>query len=247
MWKPEYIVFVSGGNDSVALVGFAYTQRLEDVAVVYTNTGWASPTWAQRVHLFSLWVELLGFRFYEVQSEGMDALITRKKAFPANKPKFCTYELKILPALRWMDTIDPERAATCCVGIRREESEARATWPEYVESSENHGGRPLWSPLVRMTTIERDALLRQYRWSPLPHRSRECSPCVNSNRADLRMLPVADIEKVRAKEQQMGLTMFRPYRYMGATGIDEVVKWANSERGQYQRPEMDCDSGMCGG
>ena len=28
-------------------------------------------------------------------------------------------------------------------------------------------------------------------------------------------------------------TMFRPYRYMGATGIREIVKWAEADRGQY--------------
>jgi hypothetical protein len=45
--------------------------------------------------------------------------------------------------------------------------------------------------------------------------------------------------------------MFRPYRYMGATGIREMVKWANSTRGTYgtSQGELfdDLDDGTGGG
>jgi 3'-phosphoadenosine 5'-phosphosulfate sulfotransferase (PAPS reductase)/FAD synthetase len=43
------IISSSYGNDSVALIRWAHEQRLPDVEVVYCDTGWASPTWAERV------------------------------------------------------------------------------------------------------------------------------------------------------------------------------------------------------
>lgn len=37
-----------------------------------------------------------------------------------------------------------------------------------------------------------------------------------------------------------------PHRFKGAAGIDEVMRWARSDRGQYQPACSGCDSGMCG-
>lgn len=245
--NAEYVIFASGGNDSVALVQYAANHKLENVAVAYSNTGWASPVWPQRIERFKVWVESLGFSFHEIPSEGMEALIRRKKAWPANRPKFCTYELKIAPAKAWLDSVDAAKEATVMVGVRREESAARREWPEYIESSENHGGRVLWSPLVKFMEAERNELLSQAGWEVLPHRSKECSPCVNANRTDFRHLEQSDIDKVKRNEEETGRNMFRPHRFQGASGIEEIMKWARSDRGKYQPESGGCDSGMCGG
>lgn len=242
----DYVIFASGGNDSIALVDYANVKGLKNVAVCYSNTGWASPSWAKRMERFAAWVEELGFSFHELQSEGFENLVRRKSGFPANKPKFCTYELKIAPALRWLEAVDPEKNATCMVGVRREESAARREWPEFIEESENHGLRPLWSPLVNLKQETRDAILNSIGWSSLPHRSKECSPCVNANRADFRALEEADIAKVERMEAEMNRTMFRVKRFKGASGIREVMRWAWSDRGKYEAPSSGCDSGMCG-
>lgn len=242
----KYVIFASGGNDSVALVDYAHVKRLKNVTVCYSNTGWASPDWPQRIERFQSYVESCGFLFHEISSEGFEALVRRKKGFPANKPKFCTYELKIFPALQWLDVVDPAKEATCMVGVRREESAARRQWPEFVESSENHGGRSLWSPLVNLTQETRDAILASIGWGALPHRSKECSPCVNANRADFRALKEADIAKVERLESEINRTMYRVKRFKGASGIREVLRWAWSDRGKYEPFALGCDSGRCG-
>lgn len=250
---PAHILFASGGNDSIALVQWAHERGLPNVAVVYSNTGWAADWWPARIERFGQWVASYGFQFIEIGSEGMLALVDRKKAWPANRPKFCTYELKILPAKAWMDTVDPDADAICLVGVRREESAARAAWPEMTADSENHGGRDLWAPLVWHTETMRNDLLVRAGWEVLPYRSKECFPCVNANREDLRML--ADhpdrIQLIADKEAQMGekRTMFRPHRFHGAVGIEQVVSWAKYSPGQYiagQPDLLDCGSGMCG-
>jgi 3'-phosphoadenosine 5'-phosphosulfate sulfotransferase (PAPS reductase)/FAD synthetase len=249
----DYVLFASGGNDSVALCWYASTsQEFKDksVAVCYSNTGWAASWWPARMERFTSWVRSLGFDFHETQSEGMEHLVHRKKGWPANRPKFCTFDLKIAPALEWLNEIDPEKHAVCCVGVRREESASRRDWPLWLDSSEMHGGRELYSPLVQVGEAERDAMIRAAGWEVLPHRSKECSPCVNANRETFRTLDQVDIDKVRRIEADTGLTMFRPHRFHGAKGIDEVLRWAWSDRGQYNREQSElfgCDSGMCGG
>lgn len=244
----DYVIFASGGNDSVALVDYAHVKGLKNVAVAYSNTQWSSPSWPDRMDVFKAYVERCGFSFHEVQSEGFMNLVRRKKGFPANRPKFCTYELKILPAQKWLDSIDPNKNAICMVGIRREESPARRSWPEYIEVSENHGDRTLWSPLVNLTAETRDAILYSIGWEALPYRSKECSPCVNANRADFRVLEEYDINKVEKAEAEIKKLMFRKKRFKGAIGIRQVMQWAWSERGKYEAFEgSGCDSGMCGG
>jgi len=246
MSSPDYVIFASGGNDSVALVSFADQKDLKNVIVCFSDTGWASPQWGTRIEQFRGYVESCGFAFVTLQSEGFMPLVIRKKGFPANKPKFCTYELKIKPAKEWLEKVDPDKEATCMVGVRREESQARAQWPERFYASANHGGRELWSPLVFLSEEQRNAMILTTPLPILTHRSRECSPCVNSNRADFRRLDEVDIKKVEDAEELIGKPMFRVQRFKGAEGIREVMKWAWSDHGKYQ-PEISCDSGMCGG
>lgn len=64
--------------------------------------------------------------------------------------------------------------------------------------------------LRRISPKGENALLERAGWKPLPHRSKECSPCVNANRTDFRHLSDSDIDKVRRNEQETGRNMFRP-------------------------------------
>ena len=251
------VVFVSYGNDSIALVQrFAESdvlRKYDRVLCAYSDTGWASREWPDRVVQGETLARSHGFEPCRIPSIGFVALARLRKGFPRNGMQFCTTVLKIEPAQVWLDEVDPDREAVCAVGVRREESRARAAWPEWAESSDKHNGRSLWAPLVRVTIEERDALVRRAGFEPLPHRSMECFPCVNSNRTDLRLLTEERIEELAAIETSMGYTgegkprtLFRPYRHGGAVGIREVVRWAQSERGEYEPPTAGCDSGFCG-
>jgi 3'-phosphoadenosine 5'-phosphosulfate sulfotransferase (PAPS reductase)/FAD synthetase len=254
----DRIVFASYGNDSIALI--QWLKEFSDVVsptcethVVYSDTGWASIEWEERVTQGETFARASGFITHRVPSMGMLNLVSKKKAWPRNGMQFCTAALKIMPALELLDKIDPEKNATCFVGVRREESPSRRTWPEFVEESPNHGWRPLWAPLVRMTEMQRNTLVLEAGFGILPHRSMECFPCINSSRADLRLLTEERIAVIEAKEKEMGLsstgkpkTMFRPNKFGGAVGIREIVKWAWSNRGEYEPPSAGCDSGFCG-
>lgn len=267
--NAHYIIFSSFGNDSIALIQWARENNLEDVHVAYSNTGWAAKWWGHRVEDCENWVKQMGMKFTEIPSEGFENMVRRKKGFPRQGYQYCTGELKILPAIKWLDEIDPDKKAIVLIGVRREESNNRKDFPHTVENSPNHGGRTCIAPMVDFKTADRDALLEDAGFEPLKHRSMECFPCINSNRSDIIELSKDPerIARIAAFEKEMGFTkkgkprtMFRPYRHQGAVGIEEIVKWGKSGRGQYNKNqgafnlddgtdtenEGGCLSGWCG-
>lgn len=257
------VIMASFGNDSLALIQWVREQRdeskhdwFQDVTVLYNNTGWAAPWWKERVEECSNWVQQLGFKFAETESEGFMNLVRRKQAFPMNGAQFCTEHLKRIPSMEWLDKNAPKKSRVL-VGVRRCESEKRKDFPEYVAGSLDHGGRDVWAPLVDYTDEDRDRLLADAGFEPLPHRSMECYPCVNANRNDLRMLDEDRIRLIEVFEEEMGVGkrsgnpkyMFRAANFQGnPKGIRNVIKWAND--GKYIEGQEDfwgsgCDGGFC--
>ncbi len=232
----RFVVFVSYGNDSIALVQWAHENELEGVAVVFTDTGWMADGWAERVEKGEAWVRSLGFTPYRTSSIGFRQLARDKKGFPTQKFQWCSFILKIEPGQRWLAENDPDCRAVCLVGVRRDESQDRADFPEWLIKSMNHGGRMMVAPFATFSEVERNAFIQRAGWEVLPHRSRECR-CINSNRNDMKRFTDNDWQAVSEIEQEVGKPMFRPKRHMGAVGAAEVRKWANSPRGNYQPPE----------
>ena len=237
----RFVIFVSYGNDSIALLQWAHEQSLEGVAVVFTDTGWAADGWMDRVAKAEAWVRTLGFTPYRTHSIGFRQLARDKKGFPTQQFQWCSYMLKIEPGMRWLKEHDPDARAVCLIGVRREESDERAEFPAYLINSANHGKRVMVAPFVEWTEAERNVLIERAGFDVLPHRSRECK-CINSKRADMRRFTDADWQEISDAEAEIGKTMFRPHRHMGAKGSAEVRRWANSERGKYQPSEAAPDA-----
>lgn len=251
----NYVLKASYGNDSIALIQWAHEEKLDGVYCLYSDTGWAAPWWPERVDRGELLARSYGFVPVRVTSCGMEALVKNRRGWPGGNSKFCTTYLKILPYQSWLREFDPGEELTALCGVRREESAERRNWPEFVENSEYDLGRSLWSPLVTYTAAQRDELIRRAGWEPLPHRSRECSPCVNANASDLVQLAELDVAKVERIEAELGCTkkglprvMFRSAKHGGAEGIRQVIDWASEPSGHYSPDQMrfPCDSGFCG-
>lgn len=254
-----YIVRCSYGNDSIAMLQLLHEHGLKDVTVVYSDTGWASEDWETRVVEAEAWVRSLGWTPVRLASEGFEAMVlghTDAGMFPTRMRKFCTQELKIRPFLKWVKEFDPDKRAVICVGVRRAESDARKNAQAFMPEQDD--GRHVWHPLVEFSDASRDAMILKTPFPVLPHRSKECF-CINWNRDDLRRATEDHVARVERLEAQVGQPMFNPAGKMGACGIREVIKWANSERGKYRppdgavvpEPEVDdlgatCDDGYCG-
>jgi len=237
------VLSVSYGNDSCAMIQWAHEQKLTNVHVVYCDTGWHAPEWPLRVERMSAWTRSLGFQTHTAKSIGMQELVRIKKGWPGNAQQFCTAHLKGVPFLEWIDQSDPARTAVVCIGKRRVESQDRADTPEYIDASEYHGGRRVWHPLYMHTDAERNALLDRAGIAVLPHRSKECSPCVNAKRATFLALTPGEIERVNDLEVEIGKPMYRPKRF-GALGIHGVIAWAKDGR---DRGDIDAEESMCAG
>jgi 3'-phosphoadenosine 5'-phosphosulfate sulfotransferase (PAPS reductase)/FAD synthetase len=253
-----HVLFCSYGNDSIALIQWAHENKLKDVTCLYSDTGWSAEEWPARVARGEALAQSYGFKTVQTKSEGMVSLVMRKRGWPGSggQGQFCTGELKVVPALKWLNEHDPEKEATALTGVRRSESAHRSDAPEHILESERHGGRELWQPLVRHTDEMRNALLARSGFEVLPHRSLECYPCINANIDDLRLLSAERIALVDVTEKALGFTkkgkprvMFRSSRRKGAVGIRAVIKWAEAprQRDQMQLLTAQCDSGYCGG
>ncbi len=128
------------------------------------------------------------------------------------------------------------------VGKRRAESRARANTHQFHFSSEYHGDRVLWHPLYKHSTVERDALLERAGFDILPHRSQECSPCVNANKDDLKMLMPEQIKRVSDLEVTISKPMFRAKR-VGVLGIHGVMTWAKYGKRKMRRDPNEIEIG----
>lgn len=246
----NFVISASYGNDSMAMIQWAYESGLNDVlndvTVAYCDTGWAAPGWGNRVSEGESLAARLGFATIRLQSIGMESLVRMKKGFPMHGQQFCTLWLKGVPFLQWIDEADPEHKSIVMIGKRRAESEDRKSTPEWIHASEYHGGRRVWHPLFLHTDDERDALLIRAGVTRLPHRSDECSPCTNANRDDLRRLAGRQIERLGALEAEVGQPMFRAAKHAGAQGIEQVIQWAKYSPGQYKPGIGDLFTGECG-
>lgn len=200
-----HVLFCSYGNDSIALIQWAHERGLKGVTCLYSDTGWSARWWAERVARGEVLAQAYGYTTARTESEGMLELVKRKRGWPGagGQGQFCTAELKVLPALEWLDANDPGKEATAMTGVRRSESKHRSDAPEHVDESERHGGRDLWQPLVRHTDEMRDALLHRAGFDVLPHRSLECYPCINANIDDIRLLSEDRIKLIDITEKNL--------------------------------------------
>lgn len=245
--NDKLVVFSSFGNDSVALIRWLYELGFKNVIVVYSNTGWGSPEWPDRVKAGFELCRNYNFKFVEIPSIGMKEMVRLKKGFPPNGPmQFCTEELKIFPAMIWLQAYDPDKKCVCVNGVRREESQNRKDYPILLKNSPDHQYRRRYAPLAEYDEAMRNDLIKKTPLPILPHKSHECWPCIpNANRRDILALPEWRLAELETFEKSMGFTskgkprtIFRPKRHMGAVGIRDVVRWAKKEK---FKPDPDYD------
>ncbi len=250
-----YIISVSYGNDSIALIQWAKDKALQNVHIVYCDTGWAHSSWNARIDAGKTLAWVYGFTVHHIKGDfDFESMVRMKKGFPSQRYQFCSGILKGLPFLEWCEENDPDKKAVVVIGKRREESQARKDTPLFIFNSDFHGGRLVYHPLYKHTDSQRNELILKTGIRVLPHRSMECCPCVNANRADLLMVEPERIEQIKQLEKDIDNYMFRAKKKMGATGIEEVLLWARSGRGKYIKGQQflfdlagnACGTGLCG-
>ncbi len=221
-----YIIRSNYSNNSAALIQWALENKLEDVTVLYVDTGWAAEGWLDYVSECESAVQAMGFKVAHLDADTpFEDIMEIKGGFPTRERQWCSLHLKGIPFLKWVDDIDPDGTATV-VTAKTSIDTHFTDIPEFIESCEYHGERRVWHPLYAHSREERDALIERSPFETLKHESYECSPCINATVADLRDLNESDIEKLEELEEELENTLFDPKECGNAVGIRAVVAWA---------------------
>lgn len=205
----DVVVSISGGKDSAAAALYLREAGIKHI-MVNMDTGWEHP--AVYEHLDYLEQQLgliirLVPKMPTLPDEIMprvleiEALVGRspsgfvrwavyKGMFPSRLRRYCTHELKVKPFLRWVDAQDAEIVNV--VGIRADESQARAALPEH-ESMPGAEHVYVWRPLIRWSEADVIAIHQRHALRPCPLYLQGstrvgCWPCIMSNKGELEML-----------------------------------------------------------
>lgn len=157
--------------------------------------------------------------FGETDPLSFDRLAYVKGRFPSRKAQFCTEYLKLAPQKRWLqENLDGllSNGYARYTGVRADESNDRAKlppqqWDDYFDCE-------LYRPLLSWTKEQCFDYCKSFgeRINPLYSLGFSrvgCAPCINSSKEDIREWAArfpAMIDKVRAWEQSVGRTFFRP-------------------------------------
>ena len=257
---------VSGGKDSAAL-----SLHLRELGIehrrVFADTGWEHPDTYR--YLDSL-ETVIGPIERVRPLLGMADLIRKKGMFPGRTRRFCTSELKVRPLNAYMASIDPEWRAIVAVGIRADESTARAGLEEW-EHDGNAMERWVWRPLIRWTVDDVIAIHKRHGLAPNPLYLRGaervgCWPCIYARKAEIRMVAeesperideireLEDAVRARMEERISSDPEYRARaeekRYRAPTffqhgermmPIDEAAEWARTSHGGRQIELFDTD------
>lgn len=208
------VVSVSTGKDSVACSLFLTELGIEHDRI-FLDTRWEHPK--VREHLEYL-RERIGPISVVSGPLGMVDLILKKGMFPSRARRFCTEELKTFPARDYLNArIDAGDDVVHTVGIRRDESEARANMPEW-EWMDGFDCE-VWRPLIHWTVDDVIAIHKRHNVKPnglyLLNLSRVgCWPCINSNKGDVRRIAELTpwiIDQIRDLELQVGIIAKKRY------------------------------------
>ena len=206
------VVSVSGGKDSTACC--LYLKELgyqaHEYDRIFFDTGWEHPFLYEYIRddlpgivgpVVTLRAEVeipqelegmaRGFeRDLGVAYSSMIRLILKKATFPSRVRRYCTEVLKVEPARSFFLGMD--QGAVNVVGIRAEESRARAVMPEWEYSPAL--GCDTWRPLIDWTVAQVIEIHQRHNARPCRLYLEQgadrvgCYPCIFSRKAEIRSM-----------------------------------------------------------
>lgn len=262
-----YVISYSGGKDSTALLLWARRENLQPRIILFADTGWEHALTYKYIDDVE---RQLGEPIRRVRGkETFEQRVRRLRGFPSSGRRWCTDELKIQPTKRELDRIVDETGddVTVLVGVRREESPARAELSER-EWSKDYDCE-VWRPILEWKL--QDVIDEHHRGgvplNPLYHLGANrvgCWPCIFERKESIRLIAETDparIDLIRDMERDSKNTLFAKEapvservpgekRTEMPLPIDEAVAWSKTKRGGKQlqliRPASGCSKwGTC--
>ena len=254
------VVSVSGGKDSTATC-----LHLKEMGIpyrsVFFDTGWEHESTYE--YLREYLPDKIGpidhlVRKTEMRTPELEALAQKyetrlgwyspmvrwvilKSMFPSRVIRWCTQELKVRPVIKYLKEIDPEPINV--VGIRAEESRARAKMPEWEWS--DGMDCEVWRPLIRWTFEDVIDIHQRHNVTPNPLYLGEnptervgCYPCIFARKSEIKGLAARSPERIdllRDLEADITVLSAKRYEARGET-LKQTYTWFQS-RGHRADPE----------
>ena len=259
--KTRYIVGISGGKDSTAVLLWMIHESGIDrnkIVCTFSDTG-NEHEWTY-AHVEKVSREIHPVTTLKPERDFYE-LALHKKRFPSTKARFCTQFLKIEPTEAFMEKMIYDGFSVVSVsGVRANESEDRKRLPEW-----DYAGYRIayiqWRPIIRWTIEDVLAIHAKYEFplNPLYEAGAQrvgCYPCIMSRKAEIRTIALRFPERIdmirkaeRKFEKRYGRfssffprtavpERFRTKPFTTAAGeqmmvasIDDVVRWSMSGKG----------------
>ncbi len=225
-------LFGNYGDGTIALIQWAHENAVSEITVCHMDTGFASSSqaWQEQVKKGQALAKAYGFNITALSSViSWSELILKREAFPSAQFQWCAGWLKGLAFLDYLDEVDPCCSATIMLPKHVTHARGDVLLQEWESHSPHFGDRRVWQPLYNLADNSFYDLIHRAGFSPLYHRSLECSPCVHSTAADLSRLTLSDQNKVATLEKKLAQNLFTASAFGGAKGIQAVVEWAQNQ------------------
>lgn len=217
------VASVSGGKDSTALA-LHLREREREAVLVFADTGWEfAETYEYldylrgffHIHTVRAEIPLSGVR--EEMAQELEAVMGRyspmvravlkKTMFPARTVRWCTSELKVKPIMEFVEPYRDLGEVYNAVGVRGEESHARASLPE-LEWDESRD-LWVWRPIHSWTVAEVVEIHQRHNIRPNPLYLRGlsrvgCGPCIFARKSEIRSMGLIDSKRAGVIERLEG-------------------------------------------
>lgn len=223
----EIVINFSGGKDSQAMLAFIM-ENYPDVKkhVVFADTGWEHEgiiEWCQKeVARYDLPLHVV-----KNPNKTFMQMVGNRKMFPGMRQRQCTSDLKTGPVMTWIRRNIKDPVVINCLGIRAEESPARAKKLKLSRNKkESNSKRTIWNWLpihdwketrVRGYLIDKGIHLHPaYQYL----RRLSCRVCIFMTDHDLRQVNKFDPEAIQIVDQmerEIGFNM------MARGSISELI------------------------
>ena len=229
---------LSGGKDSTALWGWAINESgypKESIRGSFCDTENEYREVYDQIKALDEYGQKHGVApVRTLQSEGFLALCIRNKRFPSALARFCTKELKIYPAIDYMEELVAQgHEVVAHSGVRRDESTERSMleeWGEkqYTKTLKVRVRRPLlnWSIEAVWAAHKRYGLPI----NPLYFQGRKrvgCKLCCMSSKEDVRLTAIhhpETIDQYRDWEKQINAISNAPGTFFQSRSIPESFR-----------------------
>lgn len=204
------IIIANFGDDSIALIEWAYQNNLSSTVILSVDTGWKSEYWNKRLEKVDTWLSRINIKHYRLKSEfSFTEVVKAKKQFPSQKFNWCISFLKGTTIMKWLDQYDENITATILLAHQRRMTKSLFDLQEYNKESNSFDGRIIRYPLFDISLDTRDKLIGKTPFKkPLNHRSLECQPCIYFSYNDLKTVTKNDYKKINTLELEINNHMF---------------------------------------